>query len=294
MALTGSETLQVLGQNPAGVPAATTFQTTTGAIAALASTQETVAPAVTAHAGGGQTSATLLTASFNNITTVANAADSVKLPPSSVGTTITVSNQGANAAQIFGTSPDTINSVATGTGISIPVGAIFVFTCAVVGNWLQNVQTGGAFTGTFDGVLGGNTPAAATVTTLATTGAISGGSSSNIAINTNKFTVAASSGNTVIAGTLAQQGTVTLSDAVNVVLNATTGTKFGTATTQKLAFFNSTPVVQPAGTGNVTGFVAGSGTASKSDSVWAGAAGASAYTVGDIVTALKALGFLAA
>lgn len=87
--------------------------------------------------------------------------------------------------------------------------------------------------------------------------------------------------------------TITMQDGANIVLNGTTGTKIGTATTQKLAFFNSTPVVQPAGTGSVTGFVAGSGTASKSDSVWAGAAGASAYTVGDIVTAMKALGLLA-
>lgn len=61
-----------------------------------------------------------------------------------------------------------------------------------------------------------------------------------------------------------------------------------------IGFFAATPVVKPATTGSVTGFVAGSGTASKSDSVWAGAAGATAYTVGDIVTALKALGLLTA
>lgn len=47
-------------------------------------------------------------------------------------------------------------------------------------------------------------------------------------------------------------------------------------------------------TGSVTGFVAGSGTASKSDSVWAGPSGSTAYTVGDVVGALKALGILAA
>lgn len=46
--------------------------------------------------------------------------------------------------------------------------------------------------------------------------------------------------------------------------------------------------------GNVTGFVAGTGTAVVSGSKWAGASGASAYTVGDIVTALKNLGMLAA
>lgn len=41
-------------------------------------------------------------------------------------------------------------------------------------------------------------------------------------------------------------GTLTLDDAVNVVLNTTTGTKIGTATTQKLAFHNATPVIQRA------------------------------------------------
>lgn len=34
-------------------------------------------------------------------------------------------------------------------------------------------------------------------------------------------------------------------DAKNIVLGSTTGTKIGTATTQKLAFFNKTPIVQP-------------------------------------------------
>lgn len=38
----------------------------------------------------------------------------------------------------------------------------------------------------------------------------------------------------------------TLSD-VNLILGTSTGTKFGTATTQKLAFYNSTPITQPSG-----------------------------------------------
>lgn len=41
----------------------------------------------------------------------------------------------------------------------------------------------------------------------------------------------------------------TFTDATNIVLNTTTGTKIGTATNQKLGFFNSTPVVQQ--TGNI-------------------------------------------
>jgi hypothetical protein len=36
---------------------------------------------------------------------------------------------------------------------------------------------------------------------------------------------------------------LTIADAMNVVLNATTGTKFGTATTQKLSFYGATPIV---------------------------------------------------
>lgn len=39
---------------------------------------------------------------------------------------------------------------------------------------------------------------------------------------------------------------ITLSD-VDIVLGTTTGTKIGTATTQKLAFYNSTPIVKASG-----------------------------------------------
>lgn len=43
-------------------------------------------------------------------------------------------------------------------------------------------------------------------------------------------------------------GTYTITDANNIVLGTTTGTKIGTATTQKLGFYNATPIVQPVGT----------------------------------------------
>lgn len=46
--------------------------------------------------------------------------------------------------------------------------------------------------------------------------------------------------------------------------------------------------------GNITGFAAGSGTASKSDSEWDGDVGSTGYTVGDLVSILKKKGFLAA
>lgn len=40
---------------------------------------------------------------------------------------------------------------------------------------------------------------------------------------------------------------LTITDATNIVLDTTTGTKIGTATNQKLAFYNSTPIVKPSG-----------------------------------------------
>lgn len=86
---------------------------------------------------------------------------------------------------------------------------------------------------------------------------------------------------------------VTITD-VDVALSATTGTKIGTATTQKLGFYNKAPVAQQATTGTVTGFTAGASTASKVDSTYTGNTGSAAYTVGDIVLALKNLGLMAA
>lgn len=37
---------------------------------------------------------------------------------------------------------------------------------------------------------------------------------------------------------------IEIKDGVNIALKATTGTKIGTASTQKIGFFNATPVVQ--------------------------------------------------
>jgi hypothetical protein len=88
-------------------------------------------------------------------------------------------------------------------------------------------------------------------------------------------------------------GAQTLSD-VNIVLGTTTGTKIGTATAQKLGFYNATPVIQQATTGTTTGFTAHSGTTVRDDSTFTGGSGTKAYTVGDIVLALKNLGLLAA
>lgn len=82
--------------------------------------------------------------------------------------------------------------------------------------------------------------------------------------------------------------------AVNVSTDTSTGTKIGTGATQKLGFFNATPVAQQSTTGTVTGYTSVGGSAVLSQSTFTGNSGSTAYTIGDIVLALKTLGFLAA
>jgi hypothetical protein len=52
-------------------------------------------------------------------------------------------------------------------------------------------------------------------------------------------------------GTVALTDHMTITDGKNILLNTTTGTKIGTATTQKLGFFDATPVEQQAGNSDV-------------------------------------------
>lgn len=52
---------------------------------------------------------------------------------------------------------------------------------------------------------------------------------------------------TLIFNIKADGGHITPLDGATLVLGTTTGTKIGTATTQKLAFYNSTPIIQPSG-----------------------------------------------
>ena len=54
--------------------------------------------------------------------------------------------------------------------------------------------------------------------------------------------------NDVLKLAVSDGGDLTFADGVNIVLSSTTGTKLGTATSQKLGFFNATPIVQPTAT----------------------------------------------
>jgi hypothetical protein len=103
--------------------------------------------------------------------------------------------------------------------------------------------------------------------------------------------------NVTAAYTFANSATfngMTIVNATNIVLGTGTGTKIGTGTTQKLAFYNSAPVAQQATTGTSAGFTAGGGTTVTDASTFTGNSGSTAYRISDIVLALKNLGLLAA
>jgi hypothetical protein len=89
------------------------------------------------------------------------------------------------------------------------------------------------------------------------------------------------------AGAVTIASNLTVS-AVNIVTDTTTGTKIGTATTQKLGFWNATPVVQPTtAVGSATVNSPGGGNTIKTDDTFDG------YTVAQIVKALRDTGILA-
>jgi len=70
-------------------------------------------------------------------------------------------------------------------------------------------------------------------------------------------------------------------------LDTTTGSKIGTSTTEKLGFWNATPIVQPTTAIATATFVAGAGTAVNDASTFDG------YTVQQVVKALRNMGILA-
>src|SRR5207245_146742 len=65
--------------------------------------------------------------------------------------------------------------------------------------------------------------------------------------------------------TVTNGGLTTWADAANLVFGSTTGTKIGTATTQKLGFYNATPVVQQTRGGTLTNNVTSGGTTDQID-----------------------------
>lgn len=90
-----------------------------------------------------------------------------------------------------------------------------------------------------------------------------------------------------VNGTTRLQGDVTISDTRNFILATGTGTKIGTATTQKLAFWNAAPIVQPTTAVAAATRAGGGGTTVTDTDTFDG------YTIAQVVKALRNTGLLA-
>lgn len=150
--------------------------------------------------------------------------------------THTLSASGGASGLTIGTT--TITSGTTTRVLFDNAGVLGEYTISGTGN--VAMTTSPVFTtpniGSATGSVSGNAGTATALQNARTIGGVSFDGTANI-------TVASATGGFTVTG-----GALTVTDQ-NVVLSATTGTKFGTATTQKLSFYNSTPIVQP--TGNI-------------------------------------------
>lgn len=100
---------------------------------------------ITAHAGGGQASATVLSNDINRVTTCATAGDSVKLPAASAGMELVVINDGAASLDIFPASGESIDALSADAAYSLSSSLKNIrFICASSGLWKT------AYTGTGD------------------------------------------------------------------------------------------------------------------------------------------------
>lgn len=109
---------------------------------------ESAQDGIAAHAGGAQANAfNLGPVEMNRVTTVATAGDSVMLPPAQPGLGLIVVNHGANSMQVFGQPGDTINDVASATGVPQMANSWVFYGCFTAGNWytegLANGFSGG-------------------------------------------------------------------------------------------------------------------------------------------------------
>jgi hypothetical protein len=94
--------------------------------------------ALTAFAGGGQTSAIALSGTVNRLTTVATAGDSAKLPTALAGMGIIVTNSAALGADIFPATGEAINGLGSNNALRLGANCQAFFVCTTNGTW--NVQ----------------------------------------------------------------------------------------------------------------------------------------------------------
>jgi hypothetical protein len=93
---------------------------------------------ITAHAGGGQASATPLPAMLNRVTTVATIADSVLMPAAVPGLEIMIVNASANSMNVFPAGTDQINALGASAAFAMAAAKVEVLYCVNSGQWHSN------------------------------------------------------------------------------------------------------------------------------------------------------------
>lgn len=156
----------------------------------------------------------------------------------------------ANMAAYIGAVANTF----TASAVTVTPVTIDGFSTAQTGDLLDVFQNAGGkkifSVATVASAVNGVTVTASSTGNAAAIAAM--GNDATVGLKLDAKGAAAVSIGTVSTGGITLGDTITIADAKNIVLNATTGTKIGTATTQKLGFFNSTPITQPALTGSLS------------------------------------------
>jgi hypothetical protein len=224
--------------------------------------------------GSFQTTLQLVTPTANRTVTFPDATGTVALVAGSNGQ-LTYNSSGAQAG-LSTLTTDGTDVTLTGRFISSLNGAASEPPGTFTGTWF----TGGTATTTKPQLL--IEPTGTTSTAWSTSG-------TGLGVN-------ATSGFSGLLADLQLNGTsewafgttaLTVGDANNIAVGTTTGTKIGTAASQKLAFWDKTPVVQPTTSISEAAFVADSGGSIHPSSTFGG------YTIAQIAQALIDVGILA-
>ena len=108
--------------------------------AAAASALPYTAAGIVAKAGGTKALATPLTATINQVATCATLNDSLLLPPAIPGNYpygLLIANDGAAAATVYGQGTDTVDAVATATGVQLTNATRCIYYISGPGTWVS-------------------------------------------------------------------------------------------------------------------------------------------------------------
>jgi hypothetical protein len=195
-----------------------------------------------------------------------------------------ISDETGTGALVFGTNPTFTTQITT--PLINPSTFLNIGNAAVAGGSLSKVRVG-LGTGIVD--IGEYTSGRGAIwvnqsTPTNTNWALSADTSNNTFFN------GGTSVRLLVAGNIMYSlfnNLISYTDAVNTSFGTTTGTKLGTATTQKLSFWNATPIVQPTTAVAAAAFVANTSLIANDTATFDG------YTIGQIVKALRNAGLLA-